>query len=150
MRSILFVCFANICRSPMAEYVMAHLVAQAGLAGEFHINSAGTSDVGIGEYSHPGTQEKLRQQGIPVYPHTATQITTEDYQTYDYILAMDEANLADMHAIFGQDPQHKLYRLLDFTPDPKNVTDPWYTKNFDTTYDEILAGCQAFLAHLIK
>ncbi len=150
MKSILFVCYANICRSTMAECVMKHLVSEAGLAEDFYINSAGTSNVALGKISHTGTREKLQEMGIPSCPHIATQITPQDYEKYDYILAMDTSNITDMIPIVGEDVQHKIRRLMEFTATPKNVSDPWYTQNFDCTYDEILTGCQGLLAHLTK
>lgn len=148
MKSLLFVCYANVCRSPMAECVMKHLVAEAGLADAFYIDSAGTSNVALGKISHAGTREKLERMGVPSCPHRATQITAADYEKYDYILAMDQHNIDDMVAILGEDIHHKIHLLLEFTSAPKSVSDPWYTQNFDHTYDEILAGCQALLALL--
>lgn len=150
MISILFVCHGNICRSTMAESVMTHLVTQNHLQSNFQIASAATSREEIGNSPHYGTVGKLRSVGIPVIPHHAVQMTKEDYQKYDYLIGMDGMNIRNMMRILGNDTKHKVYKLLDFSDHPRDIADPWYTGNFDVTYDDIMEGCEALLAYLKK
>lgn len=145
MKKILFVCHGNICRSPMAEFVMKDLVKKAGLASEFHIESAATSREEIGNPIYPPARRKLREKGIPFGDHRAVQMTRQDYGAYDLLLAMDQANVRNMTAIAGGDPAGKIHRLLDFTDHPRDIADPWYTGDFEATYDDLLQGCQALL-----
>ncbi|WP_409967456.1 low molecular weight protein-tyrosine-phosphatase [Bengtsoniella intestinalis] len=145
MISILFICHGNICRSTMAECVMKDLIAKAGKSGAFVIDSAGTSREEIGNPIHHGTRRKLQQVGVPLCDHRAVQMTKADYQTYDYILAMDSANIRNSLRITGGDPEGKIKRLLDLTERPRDIADPWYTGNFDETYRDVLEGCQALL-----
>lgn len=145
MISILFVCHGNICRSTMAESVMTHIINQAGLASKFQIASAATSREEIGNPPHYGTVDKLREVGIPLVPHRAVQMTKKDYETYDYLIGMDDWNLKNMKRITGGDPLHKIYKLLEFAGSTRDIADPWYTGNFDVTYDDIVEGCEAFL-----
>ncbi|MGN0729443.1 low molecular weight protein-tyrosine-phosphatase [Treponema sp.] len=147
MTKILFVCLGNICRSPMAEFVMRHLVQKAGLEKEFLIESKGTSSEELGNPTHPGTVKKLRQQGIPVFPHRASQLQAEDKCRYDFIVAMDRSNLRGINRIFGGNSQN-VFLLLDFTSCPGDIADPWYTGNFDQTFDDIWKGCNAFFNKL--
>lgn len=148
MIEILFVCHGNICRSTMAESVMTHLVKQQNLESRFRIASAATSREEIGNGPHYGTVSKLRSMGIPVIPHRAVQMTRSDYQKYDYLIGMDDMNIRNMLRILGSDAEHKVYKLLDFSDHPRNIADPWYTDNFDVTYDDIIEGCEALLAWL--
>lgn len=150
MISILFVCHGNICRSTMAECVMKHLVAQARLEGEFYIDSAGTSREEIGNPIHHGTRRKLQQVGVPTSNHRAVQMARGDYDRYDYLLAMDSANLQNMQRIAGDDPAQKIHKLLDFSPRSGDIADPWYTGNFDETYRDVLEGCQGLLRHCME
>ena len=145
MQKILFVCHGNICRSPMAEFVMKDLVKKAGLASQFHIESAATSREEIGNPIYPPARRKLREKGIPFGDHRAVQMTRQDYGAYDLLLAMDQANVRNMTAIAGGDPAGKIRRLLDFTDHPRDIADPWYTGDFEATYDDLLQGCQALL-----
>lgn len=145
MKKILFVCHGNICRSPMAEYVMKDLVKKAGLEDQFQIASAATSREEIGNPIYPPAKRKLREKGIPFGDHRAAQMTRRDYDSYDLLLAMDQANVRNMTAIAGGDPGGKIHRLLDFTPHPRDIADPWYTGDFEATYDDLLQGCQALL-----
>ena len=147
MQKILFICHGNICRSPMAQSVMTHLVAQAGLADQFQIDSAATSREEIGNPVHPGTRNKLRQEGIPLIPHKATQMRRQDYADYDLIIPMDRQNFRNIYRIIGDDPQGKVRLLLDFTTRPGDIADPWYTGNFDAAYRDILEGCQGLLTY---
>ncbi len=150
MIKILFICYGNICRSTMAESVFTHLVKQRGLEDRFEINSAATSREEIGNPPHYGTVSKLRRVGIPVIPHRARQMTMADYEYYDYLVGMDSANIRNMIRMTGGDPQGKIYKLPAFAGQSKDIADPWFTGNFDETYDGILEGCEAFLGYLIK
>ena len=145
MIKILFVCHGNICRSPMAECVLKNMVAQLGRSSEFYIDSAATSREEIGNPIYPPAVRKLKEEGIPLSGHRAVQMTREDYDKYDLLLAADSANLRNMRRIAGGDPQGKICRLLDYTSRPRDIADPWYTGNFDVTYDDIVEGCQALL-----
>ena len=150
MVKILFVCHGNICRSPMAQSVLAHLVRQAGREAEFVIDSMATSTEEIGNPPHHGTVRKLRQMGIPLVPHKATQITWADYARFDYIIAMDDWNIRNLNRMLKGDPEQKVYKLLSFAGSQGDIADPWYTGNFDETFEDVLAGCQGFLKHLDK
>lgn len=148
MTKVLFVCLGNICRSPMAEFVFKNMVAKCGIADDFYIASAATSNEALGCNVHHGTQRILREKKIPFSDRYATKITKADYQKYDYIICMDSMNMRDMKRIFGGDTDGKLYKLLDFTDNPRDVADPWYTGNFDVTYSDICNGCEGFLAKI--
>lgn len=148
--NVLFVCHGNICRSPMAEYVFKHMLTQRGLATQFCVSSAATSTEEIGNPVHHGTRNKLREENIPVGNHRAVQMTRKDYETYDYLIGMDQWNIRNMLRILGGDPDHKVYRLLDFTDYPRDIADPWYTGNFDVTYSDICEGCEALLKKIQK
>ena len=148
MIKILFICHGNICRSTMAQSVLTHLVTQRGLESAFEIDSAATSREEIGNPPHYGTVSKLRQVGIPVIPHRARQMTQTDYEYYDYLIGMDSANIRNMTRIAGGDSAHKIYKLLDFTSRKGDIADPWYTGNFDETYEDVLEGCNGFLDYL--
>ncbi len=147
---VLFVCLGNICRSPMAEFVFKHIVAEKGIAHQFEIDSAATESynemchAGI----HYGTREMLRTMHIPFTEHFSRRIRPADYEKFDYILAMDDSNIEDIQAIIGPDKENKIHRLLDYTQNPRNIKDPWYTGNFDETYWDIVEGCTAFLKSL--
>lgn len=145
---ILFCCHGNICRSTMAESIMNYLVNQQGKASSFEISSAATSREEIGNPPHYGTVNKLRQVGIPVVPHRAIQMTREDYDKYDYLIGMDDWNVRNMMRITGGDPQHKIKKLLEFAGTARDIADPWYTGNFDVTYDDIMEGCEGLLKYL--
>ena len=145
MTRILFVCHGNICRSPMAESLMTHLVRLKGFNSKFTIASAAVSAEELGSAPHPGTVRKLRSCGVEVVPHRAVQLTRADYDRYDLILGMDSMNVHNILWLLGGDPQGKVARLLDFTDRPGDIADPWYTGNFDDTYRDVLAGCTALL-----
>ena len=147
---VLFVCHGNICRSTMAESVLTHLVSTRGLSDRFYINSAATSREEIGNGPHYGTVRKLNQVGIPVIPHWAVQMTRQDYLDYDYLIGMDTANIRNMNAIAGGDPKGKIYKLLSFAGEGRDVADPWYTGDFEATYSDVLAGCEGFLEFLTE
>lgn len=147
--SILFVCHGNICRSPMAEFVMKDLVTKAGLQDLFHIESAATSTEEIGNEVYPPAKRKLAEHGISAKGKTARQMTRSDYQRFDLLIGMDDANIHNMNRICGGDPEGKIRLLLDdFTQRSGEVADPWYTGNFEATWRDVLEGCQGILARL--
>ena len=148
MFKILFVCHGNICRSTMAEYVMKDLVRKAGLEDEFYIDSAATSTDEIGNGVHHGTKRKLAQMGVPCGNHRARQMTRGDYGRFDLLIGMDNANIRNMTRIAGGDPEGKIRMMLDFTNRPGEVADPWYTGNFDATWDDVYEGCTNLLERL--
>lgn len=145
MIRILFVCHGNICRSPMAESVCAYLVSKRSLQGRIEVSSAAAREDELGSPPHRGTREKLAREGIPLVPHRARLLTREDGERFDYIIGMDSHNLRDMKRILGEAPGAKLCLLLDFTSSPRPIADPWYSGNFDETFDDILLGCNALL-----
>ena len=144
MLRILFVCHGNICRSTMAEFVMKDLVSKAGIT-DVEIASAGTSSEELGNPVHYGTRKKLAQHGISCDGKFARQMTKRDYDDYDLLIGMDNANIRNMNRICGGDPQGKIRRLLDYTNRPGEVADPWYTGDFEETWRDVLEGCQAVL-----
>ena len=148
MIKVLFVCHGNICRSTLAESLFIHMVKEKGIEDMFYINSAATSREEIGNGPHYGTVKKLREMGVPVVPHRAVQMTKHDYEEYDYLIGMDTSNIRNMNRIAGGDPDGKLYKMLSFTGSGRDVADPWYTGDFDATYDDVLAGCEGFLEYL--
>lgn len=150
MIKVLFICHGNICRSPMSESVMTYLVNQRNLSSQFQIASAATSREEIGNPPHYGTVNKLRKEGIPLIPHRAVQMTKKDYEEYDYLIGMDDWNIKNMRRITGGDPAHRIYKLLEFSGSSRDIADPWYTGNFDVTYNDILEGCEAFINYCLK
>jgi len=148
MIKVLFCCHGNICRSPMAEFVMKDLVKKAGLEHQFTIASAATSTEEIGNPVYPPARRKLAEHGIGCGGHAARQLRRDDYDRYDYLIGMDSANLRNMHRICGGDPAGKISLLLDWTGHPGSVADPWYTGDFETTWQDVLAGCQALLEQI--
>ena len=148
MIRILFVCHGNICRSPMAEFVMKDLVRQAGLESQFHIESAATSTEEIGNPVYPPARRKLAEHGISCEGKRARQLTNGNYDQYDFLIGMDRANLRNMHRICGGDFAGKLHLLMDYTDRPGDVADPWYTDDFETTWRDVLEGCQGLLGQL--
>ena len=146
MIRILFVCHGNICRSPMGEFILKDLAAKAGLADRFHIESAATSTEEIGNPVYPPARRKLAQHGIDCAGKTARQLTAADYGRFDLLLSMDRANIRNMTRICGGDPQGKIHLLMEYAGHPgREVADPWYTGDFDATWDDVLAGCQGLL-----
>ena len=145
MIRILFVCLGNICRSPMAEYVMRRMVEEEGLAARFTIDSAATSTYEVGNPIYPPAYRKLRQYGIDASPHRSRQICREDYGKYDYIIGMDASNMRNMQRAFGGDPEGKLTLLLQHCGRNDDVADPWYTGDFDATWRDVNEGCRAIL-----
>lgn len=140
---ILFVCHGNICRSPMAEFVMKDFVAKAGIGDKVYIASAATSSEEIGSPVHRGTVRELEKRGISCAGKYAVRLEKSDYGYYDYIVGMDLYNLRNMLRLFGGDPENKVRLLMSFTGESRDVDDPWYTHDFETTYRDISTGCAA-------
>ena len=145
MTRILFVCHGNICRSPMAEFVMKDLVEKAGLETEFLIESAATSTEEIGNPVYPPARRKLAEHGISCAGKTSRQLIRADYGQYDLLIGMDRANIRNMNRICGGDPEGKLHLLMEYTDHPGDVADPWYTDDFEITWRDVLAGCKGLL-----
>ncbi len=150
MIKILFVCLGNICRSPMAEFVMKDLIEKKKLSSKFYVASAATSSEEIGNSVHPGTQKKLKELGISTVGKYAIQLKKGDYEEYDYILGMEERNIISIMRMIGSDPESKVKRLLDYGLTPRDIKDPWYTGDFDATYRDVKEGCEALLDFLLK
>ncbi len=148
MIRVCFICLGNICRSPMAEFVMKDLVNKAGLSDQFEIASAATSAWEIGNPVYTPARQKLAEHGISCEGKTARQMTSHDYEKYDYLIAMDHSNLRDILQLTGGDPDHKLSLLMEHTGHPHDVADPWYTRNFEVTWQDVLEGCTALLKTL--
>ena len=149
MKKILFVCHGNICRSPMAEYVMKDLVKKAGLEDQFQIASAATSREEIGSPVYPPARRKLAEHGISCDGHAARQLRNSDYEEYDLLIGMDRANLRNMYRICGGDFNDKIHLLMEYAGRPEQeVADPWYTGDFDATWRDVLEGCQGLLREL--
>ncbi|HIW57689.1 MAG TPA: low molecular weight phosphotyrosine protein phosphatase [Firmicutes bacterium] len=146
--SILFICHGNICRSPMAEFVLKHLVKQMGVEDDFYIASAATSYEEIGNDIHRGTRKKLKEEGIPFEKRAAVRATKQDYDDYDYLIVMDRYNVSNLSRIVGVDKEGKIKMLLEFAGENRDIADPWYTGNFDKTYDDVLRGCEGLLRFL--
>lgn len=150
MIKILFVCLGNICRSPMAEFVFKDMVKKRGLSDLFVISSAATSSEETGNPVHPGTRKKLKQYNISVDGKRAVRLTEKDYQKYDYIVGMEQANIRNMIRIMGEDSDKKVFKLLDFSDNPRDIADPWYTGNFDRTYADVYEGCEGLLEYVLR
>ena len=149
MTKLLFICHGNICRSPMAEYVMKDLVKKAGLEKEFQIDSAATSGEELGNPVYPPARRTLAEHGVPCGDHRARRLTKRDYDAYDLLVGMDRANLRNMSRMLGGDPEGKLHLLLEYAGRPdQEVADPWYTGDFEATWRDVLAGCQGLLSAL--
>lgn len=148
MKKILFICHGNICRSPMAEYIMKDLVKKAGLEREFHIASAATSREELGNPVYPPAGRKLAEHGIGCSGHAARQLQNSDYEEYDLLIGMDRANLHNMYRICGGDFMDKMHLLLDYTDRPgREVADPWYTGDFEATWRDVSDGCRGLIDH---
>lgn len=148
MHRIMFVCHGNICRSPMAEFIMKKIVAEKHIENEYYIRSSATSTEEIGKSVYPPAKAELLKHGISCNGKTAVQLKKSDYENYDYFIGMDTANIRNMNRILGNDKEEKIYKLLNFANNGGDVADPWYTGNFSTTYNDILQGCNALLEYL--
>ena len=144
MTKILFVCFGNICRSPMAEFVMKNLVARAGCESDFVIESAGTHP-SVGTPVSSGTVDQLIKNNVPFVHRTSKQFLATDYARFDYLIGLDRSNVRDMEGICRGDPDGKIFLLMDFAGFHRDVADPWYTDDYETTYSDVLIGCEALL-----
>lgn len=148
MKRILFVCLGNICRSPMAEFVMKDLVRKAGREGEFEIESAGTSGWEAGKGVYPPVRALLDAHGISCAGKTARQLRADEYGRHDLFIGMDERNLRDMRTLFGGDPDDKARLLLSYAGPARAIADPWFTRDFETAWKDVATGCEALLAGL--
>ena len=153
MIKIMFVCHGNICRSPMAEFVLKDMVKKAGRENEFVIASSATSTEeiwgGVGNPVYPPARDELKKHGISCEGKRAVQVKKSDYENYDYLICMDENNMRNIRRIIGSDPEGKVVKLLSFTGESRNVADPWYSGDFETCYSDIYDGCKALLEKLI-
>ena len=150
MTKVLFVCLGNICRSPMAEFIFKDMVKKEGLEDKIYAQSAATSTEAVGDDVYYLAKEKLLQEGIPFSKREARQITKQDYDKFDYIIGMEDINIKNIFRIVGEDKDNKISRLLDFTDNPRDIADPWYTGNFNITYLQIVEGCKALLEYIKK
>lgn len=139
------VCHGNICRSPMAEFLFKDIIKKQNLTDHFEVASAATSREELGNPVHPGTRRKLASVGISTAGKYARQMTKADYGNYDYLIGMDSMNIRNMMRILGEDPDGKVYRMLDFGENPRDIADPWYTGDFEQTYRDILEGCEGLI-----
>ena len=148
MIKILFVCHGNICRSPMAEFVMKDIVEKAGLAEEYEIASAATSTEELGNPVYPPARRLMEQHGLTCQGKYARQMNRRDYETFDLLIGMDRANLRNMTRICGGDEENKIHSLMEYTCRPGDVADPWYTRDFETTWRDVQEGCRGLLEYL--
>ena len=147
---ILYHLIGKVCRSTMSQSVFSHMVREKGLADQFYIDSCATSTEEIGNPPHRGTVRKLKEVHIPLIPHRARQITRKDYEEFDYIIGMDSWNMRNLNRMLKGDPDGKVYKFLSFAGSGRDIADPWYTGNFDETYDDIIEGCEGFLEYLTE
>lgn len=148
MIKIMFVCLGNICRSPMAECVMKDMLKKRGLEERFFVNSAATSSEEEGHDIYYRAKCKLKEMGVDIVKHHATLLQAEDFEKYDFFVGMEERNICDMQCILGSSDKRKIFRLLDYSDNPRDIADPWYTGNFDATYREIVEGCESLLRYI--
>lgn len=150
MTRVLFVCHGNICRSPMAEFMLKNMLEERGVAQDFYVESAATSREELGNDMHYGAKEALRKHGVPFARRSARQITAEDYRKFDYIICMDSMNVRNLNRIIGEDTLGKVSRLMSFAGKNADVADPWYTGDFDVTYRDIKEGLMGFIKNDIQ
>ena len=149
MTKILFICHGNICRSAMSEFIMRDMIEKRGFSDKIQVASAATSREEIGNDMYPPAKRKLDKEHIPYTRRQARQVTSSDYDKYDLLLCMEQYNIRNLKRIIPNDPKHKIHLLLDYTDNPRDISDPWYTGDFDTAYDDIAAGCRGLLEQLI-
>ena len=147
---ILFVCHGNICRSTMAQCVMQHLVDEAGLGSAFTIDSAATTNEEIGMPIYPPARDKLKAEGVPIVPHRARRIIAGEQDGWDHVIVMDDENIRHLRRILGPENMGKVRKLMSYVGEDRDVADPWYTRDFDACYNDVLAGCQALFETLRK
>lgn len=150
MYNILFVCYGNICRSPMAEMIFKDVIYKNNKRYMFSCASRATSICEIGSGIYPQAKEKLLEKGVTCETHKAAQLKKDDYQLYDYIIVMDEQNMEDVNRIIGNDYLNKVHLLLEYTDNIKDIEDPWYTGDFETAYEEIVRGCEGLYNYLLQ
>ena len=150
MKKILFVCLGNICRSPMAEFIMKALVESRGLGDEFYIESAATSREELGNPVYPPAKRVLEKRGINCTAKRARQITEGDGDKFDYIICMDSSNVSNTKRILSSGNHSKIHKLLDFTDAPRDVADPWYTGDFSATEKDVDSGCNGLLQFILS
>ena len=151
MVKVLFICYGNICRSPMAEMIFKHIVKENNKEEEFYIYSKATSREEIANNIYPLVKDILLENNIDIEPHYADQMTKEDYNKYDYIIVMEQRNKIDVLNILGKkDPYNKIHLLLEYTKEYKDILDPWYTRNFRLCFEEIYRGCESLYNYIIK
>ena len=148
MIKVLFVCHGNICRSPMAEFMFKDMIKKQNLEDRFYVRSAAQSNEEAGNPVYPQAREKLTEHGIDCSGKTAVKITADDYKNYDYILAMEKFNIEQIYPITGGDPDGKIHLLLDYTERKGDISDPWFTRDFDRAYNDILDGITGFLDYI--
>ena len=145
---VLFICHGNICRSPMAEFILRDMVERRGLSHRFHIESAATSTEEIGNPVYNPARRELARHGLSCEGKTARQVRSRDYQNFDYLLCAEQYNIRNLRWIIPRDPAHKILRMLEYSDHPRDISDPWYTGNFSLAYADIVEGCESFLRHL--
>ena len=150
MTKILFICHGNICRSPLAEFIMKELVKENGMEKDFYIASAATSREEIGNPIYPPVRKILDKKGIDYSGKTAVQVKKTDYENYDFLVCMERYNVRNLEKIIGDDSENKVSLLLDFTDSPRDVADPWYTGDFETTLNDVEKGCSGLLSYILK
>lgn len=150
MIKVAFCCHGNICRSTLSESVFTYKVNTLGLGDQFLIDSFATSTEEVGNPPHRGTVNKLREMDIPLVPHRAKQISWSDYSKFDYIIGMDDWNIKNLRRLLKGDPESKVYKLLTFAGYSRDIADPWYTGDFDATYNDVIEGCEGFMEYLTK
>lgn len=148
MIRVMFVCHGNICRSPMAEFIFRDIIIKEGKDGIISVFSSATSTEEIGNPVYPPARRELLRHGISADGKRAVRLEKSDYDKYDLFIGMDSANIRNMHRIFGADPDCKIVKLLELAGEMRDVADPWYTGDFETTYNDCLRGCEALLKHL--
>ena len=146
---ILFVCYGNICRSTMAQCIMQQLVDERELDERFTIDSAATTNEQRGMPIYPPARDKLKAEGVPVVPHRARRVMAGEQGGWDYIVCMDDKNIRHLRRILGPENMGKVHKLLSFAGETRDVEDPWYTRDFDAAYDDIVCGCEALLAEVL-